>query len=110
MNAKLKALIGDRLPKGISLKREKSLFIKKSKKYRHNGEEKEKTLTHTIHLGITSDMTDAKAREQFETQLASATTVRNQMVEKLASRKFLETEQSIKNTYFYYCFTIFLIF
>mgnify|MGYP003122526956 FL=1 len=68
MNAKLKALIGDRLPKGISLKRDKSLFIKKSKKYRHNGEEKEKTLTHTIHLGITPDMTDAKAREQFETQ------------------------------------------
>ena len=92
MNAKLKAQILDSLPKGISLKRDNALWIKKSKKYRHNGEDKEKTLTHTVKLGITPEMTDAKAREQFEKQLASAVLVRNQMVEKLASRKFLETD------------------
>ena len=79
MNAKLKTRILDSLPKGISLKRDKSLWIKKSRKYSHNGEVKEKVLTHTVNLGITSDMSDAKAMEQFETALGSALKVKTQM-------------------------------
>ena len=96
MNAKLKTRILDSLPKGISLKRDKSLWIKKSRKYSHNGEVKEKVLTHTVNLGITSDMSDAKAMEQFETALGSALKVKTQMQEKLSNRIFLETPDVVK--------------
>ena len=44
LNAKLKKTILESLPKGITLKRDSALWVKKSKKFRHNGEDKEKHL------------------------------------------------------------------
>ena len=72
LNAKLKKTILESLPKGITLKRDSALWVKKSKKFRHNGEDKEKTLTHSVRLGITPDMSDAKAIEQFQKSVAEA--------------------------------------
>ena len=96
LNAKLKKTILDSLPKGITLKRDNALWVKKSKKFRHNGEDKEKTLTHSVRLGITPDMSDAKAIEQFEKSVAEAVRIRGQMVEKLSSKLFLHQETIVK--------------
>ena len=96
LNAKLKKTILDSLPKGITLKRDNALWVKKSKKFRHNGEDKEKTLTHSVRLGITPDMSDAKAIEQFQKSVAEAIKIRTQMTEKLSSRFFLEQETTVK--------------
>ena len=96
LNAKLKKTILESLPKGISLKRDNALWVKKSKKFRHNGEDKEKTLTHSVRLGITPDMSDAKAIEQFQKSVAEAIKIRTQMTEKLSSRFFIEQETTVK--------------
>ena len=96
LNAKLKKTILESLPKGISLKRDNALWVKKSKKFRHNGEDKEKTLTHSVRLGITPDMSDAKAIEQFQKSVAEAIKIRTQMAEKLSSKFFLHQETVVK--------------
>ena len=96
LNKKLKSQLQETLPSGITFRGDNALWVKRSKSFVHNGERKEKTLTHTIRLGVGADMTDAEARTQFEKKLSEATKVKHDMIEKLASRKFLETEQSIK--------------
>ena len=96
LNKKLKSQLQETLPSGITFRGDNALWVKRSKSFVHNGEKKEKTLTHTIRLGVGADMTDAEARTQFEKKLSEATKVKHDMIEKLASRKFLETEQTIK--------------
>ena len=96
MRSSVKQKVLALLPKGISLKRDNALWVKKSKKFRHNGEDKEKTLTHSVRLGITPDMSDAKAIEQFEKSVAEAIKIRTQMAEKLSSKFFLHQETVVK--------------
>ncbi len=59
--------------------------------------QKERTLTHTIKLGIKPEMDNAEARQQFENRLQEALKVKAEMQNRLASRKFLEAELPIKN-------------
>ena len=65
MNSKIRQTLIDNLPKGISLKRGNTFWVKKSKKYTVDGERKEKVLTGSVRLGITPDMSDSKAVEQW---------------------------------------------
>ena len=98
MRSSVKQKVLDLLPKGISLKRDNALWIKKSKKFTHNGERKEKTLTATVKLGITPDMSDAKAMEQFDKQLEVALREKRDMTDKLSSRFFLEQPDQVKSS------------
>ena len=98
LNKKLKSQLRETLPSGITFRGDNALWVKRSKSYIHNGEKKEKTLTHTIKLGIGADMTDAEARVQFEKQLAQACKTKADMIEKLSSRKFLEANVDVKTT------------
>ena len=98
LNKTLKSQLRGTLPSGITFRGDNALWVKRSKSYIHNGEKKEKTLTHTIKLGIGCHMTDAEARVQFEKQLAQACKTKADMIEKLSSRKFLEADVDVKTT------------
>ena len=97
LNKKLKSSLQGTLPSGITFRGDNALWVKRSKSFVLNGEKQERTLTHTVKLGIAPEMTDAEARTQFEKRLAEATKVKHEMINRLASRKFLEMEQPIKN-------------
>ena len=60
------------LPKGISFRKDRGSFlVKRSKKFvKDNGEQDTRTLTEVVKLGITSSMTEAEQKKQFETQVA----------------------------------------
>ena len=96
MRSSVKQKVLALLPKGISLKRDNALWIKKSKKFTHNGERKEKTLTASVKLGITPDMSDAKAMEQFDKQLEVALREKGEMTKNLSNRFFLEQPEPVK--------------
>ena len=96
LNKKLKSQLRETLPSGITFRGDNALWVKRSKSFVLNGEKQERTLTHTVKLGIAPEMTDAEARTQFEKRLAEATKVKHEMINRLASRKFLEMEQPIK--------------
>ena len=84
------------LPKGISFRKDRGSFlVKRSKKFvKDNGEQDTRTLTEVVKLGITSSMTEAQQKKQFETQVAQAVAVRDDIDKKLASRSFLLSEQT----------------
>ena len=84
------------LPKGISFRKDRGSFlVKRSKKFvKDNGEQDTRTLTEVVKLGITSSMTEAEQKKQFETQVAQAVAVRDDIDKKLASRSFLLSEQT----------------
>ena len=69
MNSKLRQTLESNLPKGISLKRGNTFWVKKSKKFTVDGERKEKVLTGSVRLGITPDMSDSKAVEHGKIKL-----------------------------------------
>ena len=96
MNSKIRQTLIDNLPKGISLKRGNTFWVKKSKKFTVDGERKEKVLTGSVRLGITPDMSDSKAVEQWENKVAEAVKLRDQMVQRLASRSFLVAPVEVK--------------
>ena len=97
LNKQLKAQLQGTLPSGITFRGDNALWVKKSKSFIHNGEKKERTLTHTIKLGITPEMDTAEARKQFERRLQEALKVKDEMANRLASRLFLEGDMPIKN-------------
>ena len=97
LNKNLKSQLQGTLPSGITFRGDNALWVKKSKSFIHNGEKKERTLTHTIKLGITPEMDTAEARKQFERRLQEALKVKDEMANRLASRLFLEGDMPIKN-------------
>ena len=97
MNKQLKAQLQGTLPSGITFRGDNALWVKRSKSFMHEGKKQERTLTHTIKLGIKPEMDNAEARQQFENRLQEALKVKAEMQNRLASRKFLEAELPIKN-------------
>ena len=95
MNSELQVRL-TQLPKGISFRKARGSFlVKRSKKFvKDNGEQDTKTLTEVVKLGIEPSMTEAKQKKQFETQVAQAVAIRDDMDKKLASRSFLLSEQT----------------
>ena len=67
MNKQLKAQLQGTLPSGITFRGDNALWVKRSKSFMHEGKKQERTLTHTIKLGIKPEMDNAEARQQFET-------------------------------------------
>ena len=92
MRQAVKAKILEALPKGITLRRDNSLWISKYKEYHVDGEKKSKRLTETVKLDIDNTMSDAKQIEKFEEALGKAIKVKSQMTQRLASRSFLLTD------------------
>ena len=97
MNKQLKAQLQGTLPSGITFRGDNALWVKRSKSFMHEGKKQERTLTHTIKLGIKPEMDNAEARQQFEDRLQEALKVKAEMQNRLASRKFLEAELPLKN-------------
>ena len=97
LNKQLKAQLQGTLPSGITFRGDNALWVKRSKSFMHEGKKQERTLTHTIKLGIKPEMDNAEARQQFENRLQEALKVKAEMQNRLASRKFLEAELPIKN-------------
>ncbi len=92
MRNAVKAKILEALPKGITLRRDNSLWISKYKEYHVDGEKKSKRLTETVKLDIDNTMSDAKQIEKFEEALGKAIKVKSQMNQRLANRSFLLTD------------------
>ena len=72
LNKQLKAQLQGTLPSGITFRGDNALWVKRLKVFVQDGEKKERTLTHTIKLGIKPEMDDAEARVQFEKRLKEA--------------------------------------
>ena len=94
MKQAVKAKILEALPKGITLRRDNSLWVSKYKEYHVDGEKKSKRMTETVKLDIDNTMSDAKQLEKFEEALGKAIKVKSQMKDRLASRSFLLTENT----------------
>ena len=92
MRQAVKAKILEALPKGITLRRDNSLWVSKYKEYHVNGEKKSKRMTETVKLDIDNTMSDAKQLEKFEEALGKAIKVKSQMKDRLANRSFLLTD------------------
>ena len=69
MKQAVKAKILEALPKGITLRRDNSLWVSKYKEYHVNGEKKSKRMTETVKLDIDNTMSDARQLEKFEEAL-----------------------------------------
>ena len=72
MRQAVKAKILEALPKGITLRRDNSLWVSKYKEYHVDGEKKSKRLTETVKLDIDNTMSDAKQLEKFEEALGKS--------------------------------------
>ena len=73
MRQNVKAYLNDRLPTGISYRtKDGNLWVSKYKEIKHNGEKVSKRLAETVKLGITPDMSDAKAKEQIDNAISNA--------------------------------------
>ena len=59
MKQAVKAKILEALPKGITLRRDNSLWVSKYKEYHVDGVKKSKRLTETVKLDIDNTMSDA---------------------------------------------------
>ena len=94
MRQAVKAKILEALPKGITLRRDNSLWVSKYKEYHVDGEKKSKRMTETVKLDIDNTMSDAKQLEKFEEALGKAIKVKSQMTQRLASRSFLLTDNT----------------
>ena len=84
LKAEVKTYIQSNCPQGITLHRDKNLYVKQSKMV--NG--KPTTLTKVINLGITKGMTDAEMKTAFEDTLVNALAVKRQFTEQLSNPNF----------------------
>ncbi len=94
MKQAVKAKILEALPKGITLRRDNSLWVSKYKEYHVDGVKKSKRMTSTVRIDIDNTMSEARQLEKFEEALGKAIKVKGKMRERLASRSFLLTENT----------------
>jgi len=84
LKAEVKTYIQSNCPQGITLHRDKNLYVKQSKMI--NG--KAQTLTKTINIGLEQNMSVAEMKEQFETILSEALNVKRQFAIQLSNPNF----------------------
>ena len=63
LNKQLKAQLQGTLPSGITFRGDNALWVKKSKSFIHEGKKQERTLTHTIKLGIKPEMDTCRSKK-----------------------------------------------
>lgn len=88
MLSSVRTYIQEKLPKGISLRKGKDLYVKQSKTV--DGKDKPFTLSKVVKLGIKSTQTEAEQKKEFEIALEEALNVKRQMTNKLANRRYIE--------------------
>ena len=94
MRQNVKAYLNDKLPTGISYRtKDGNLWVSKYREIKHNGEKVSKRLAETVKLGITPDMSDAKAKEQIDNAISNAVKVRNLKRRKLVERYAAKREE-----------------
>jgi integrase len=84
LKPQVKTYIQQNCPQGITLFRDKALYVKSSKTV--NGEPK--TLTKTISIGLDKSMSEAEMKTAFETALQTALNVKRQFTQQLNNPNF----------------------
>ena len=91
MLSSVRTYIQEKLPKGISLRKGKDLYVKQSKTV--DGKDKPFTLSKVVKLGIKSTQTEAEQKKEFEIALEEALNVKRQMGSRLANKNFINNYQ-----------------
>ena len=91
MLSSVRTYIQEKLPKGISLRKGKDLYVKQSKTV--DGKDKPFTLSKVIKLSIKSTQTEAEQKKEFEKALEEGLNVKRQMGSSLANKNFINNYQ-----------------